>query len=272
MIKNDKVILITGASSGIGKSTAEYFFKNGYKVFGTSRKANYTKKENGSGFLEMIPLDVTNEESAENAINYIVKKMNRIDILINNAGFGIAGAIEDTSIEEAKRQLETNFFGTMRMINKVLPIMRKQMNGRIINLSSVAGVISIPYQSMYSVSKYSIEALTEALRIEVKPFNIKVSMVEPGDTKTGFTDKRMVVKNAKNSIYNKTFTKSVQTMEHDERNGVSPEKVTKVIVKLVNKKNPPIRSAVGFSYKAICFCKKILPARFFEFVVSKIYA
>lgn len=271
------VVLITGASSGIGKGTAEYLKNQGFRVYGTSRKTH--PEDNGqdnaktpdTGFIRTIQLDVCSEESVKNAVDYVIQKEGHIDILINNAGYGIAGSVEDTSLDEAYSQLNTNFFGMLRMCRKVLPHMRKQQNGLIINISSVAGLISIPYQSMYSASKYAIEAVTEAMRIEVEPFGIKVSMVEPGDTRTGFTDKRQFVAAANDPAYEERFTKSINSMIKSEMNGPGPDKVVKAVARIISSKNPPIRITAGFSYKAIVFLKRILPARLVAFAVSKIY-
>lgn len=273
------VVLVTGASSGLGKAIANTLYKMGYRVYGTSRKPieeDYTEiisvSDNNSGFLRMLQLDVCSEESAKKAVEIILKEEGRIDILINNAGFGIAGSVEDTSIEEAYSQLDTNFFGMLRMSRAVLPSMRKNKKGLIINTSSVAGLLSIPYQSMYSASKYAIEAVTEAMRIELKPFGIKVSMVEPGDTHTGFTDKRKYVEASnEGSPYRDRFIKSIKKMEHDELSGPGPQKVVNAVLRIIKSKNPPIRITVGFPYKLVAFLKRILPARFVEFVLSKIY-
>jgi short-subunit dehydrogenase len=180
MNNSSDVVLITGASSGIGQALAYTLMEKGYKVYGTSRgikNEETIKAKNGSGFIKMIPLDVCSEVSVKNAVDYILQRELAIDILVNNAGFGIAGSVEDTSPEEALSQFDTNFFGVLRMIRAVLPKMREQKNGLIINVSSVAGLISVPYQSMYSASKYAVEAMTETLRLEVKPFGIRVSMV-----------------------------------------------------------------------------------------------
>lgn len=270
-----KVVLITGASSGIGQATAYNLMEKGFRVYGTSRKIsaeNTIKAKECSGFLKMIPLDVCSEESVNNCVNYILEREISIDILINNAGFGIAGSVEDTSPEEALKQFDTNFFGSLRMCRAVLPKMREQKNGLIINISSVAGLISVPYQSMYSASKYALEAMTEALRIEVKPFGIKVSMVEPGDTKTGFTDKRQYTRTSLNSVYSKSFTKSIKTMEKDEQDGPPPKLIVDAILKIINSSNPPIRITCGFSYKILVFLKRLLPSRLVEYVLSKVYS
>ncbi|MFL0246599.1 SDR family oxidoreductase [Candidatus Clostridium stratigraminis] len=273
-IQNSKVVLVTGASSGIGQAIALTLMEKGYKVYGTSRSASdesIIKAKEGTGFLKMISLDVCSEDSIEKAIDYILEREITIDILINNAGNGIAGSVEDTTTEEAYYQFNTNFFGVHRMCRAVLPKMREQRSGLIINISSVAGLISIPYQSMYSASKYAIEALTEALRIEVKPFGIKVSMIEPGDTKTGFTAKRLYTKASNSSAYSEKFMKAIKTMEHDEQNGPSPKLLVDAALKIIDSKNPPIRIIGGFSYKVLYLLKRLLPARFVEFVVSKIY-
>lgn len=270
------VVLVTGASSGIGKAIAEYLMKDGCRVYGTSRKPRSVSHDHGgaccdAGFIEMIQLDVCSDVSVNCAVDYVIKKEGHIDILINNAGFGIAGSVEDTSLEEAYSQFNTNFFGMLRMCRKVLPHMRRQHNGLIINISSVAGLISIPYQSMYSASKYAVEAVTEAMRIELKPFGVKVSMVEPGDTRTGFTSSRQFTAASKDSDYKPYFTKSINTMIESEQNGPGPEKVVSAVVRIISMKNPPIRITAGFSYKLIVFLKRILPSRLVEFILSRIY-
>jgi len=273
----NQVILITGASSGIGKATAEFFMKKGYHVYGTSRNAEASENHTYSdalsgGFIDMIPLDVTSDDSVKNAIDIVLAKEGRIDILISNAGIGIAGSVEDTTMDEAKKQFEVNFFGSLRVIRAVLPSMRKQGHGKIIVLSSVAGKISIPYQGHYSASKFALEGITEALRHEVAPFNIKVCLVEPGDTKTGFTGNRIYSENAgENSPYYESFKKSIARMEQDEQNGASPETVARTIYRMAIRKNPPVRTAVGFQYKLILFLQKILPAKIQEIAVRMLY-
>jgi short-subunit dehydrogenase len=272
------VVLLTGASSGIGKVIAETLVKEGYRVYGTSRKANDAGKdkplsESGErmGSLEMIKLDVCSEESAIRAVEYVAGKEGRIDILINNAGFGIAGSVEDTSAEEAKEQFETNFFGVHRMVRCVLPVMRKQNKGLIINVSSVGGLITIPYQSMYCASKRAVEALTESLRMECAQFGVKSVLVEPGDTKTGFTGSRIYAQAARDSVYASECKKAVETMERDEINGKRPETVADVILRILKKKRPPVRKVVGIKYKVLVFIKRLIPSCLEEFIVSKMY-
>ncbi len=276
---NSQVVLLTGASSGIGKATAEWLMERGFHVYGTSRKAAGIKdgqpfqSSPSGGFIEMIPLDVSSEASAENAVRTVLERERRIDVLISNAGMGIAGSIEDTSIQEAETQFDINFFGALRMIRQVLPVMRKQGRGRIIVVSSVAALISIPYQSMYSASKSALEALVEALRHEVAPFGIKACLVEPGDTRTGFTSSRVIAEAAgEDSPYYGRFRKSLGRMEHDEQNGAPPEKVAGVIHGMIMRKNPPIRKAVGLGYKTILILKRLLPSWLVEKLVGMLYA
>ena len=271
-----EVILITGASSGIGKTLANFLMSKGYKVYGTTRQpvtqeAELFQTSQNGGFFRMIQLDVRSDESIRKALEYIIGREGALHVLINNAGYGIAGSVEDTTAAEAQQQFDTNFFGVLRMCNQVVPIMRRQHKGLIINVSSVAGLISIPFQSMYSASKYAVEALTEALRMEVKPFGIRVTMVEPGDTKTGFTANRQAVAAAGDSIYKERFTRSIQEMARSEQNGPEPKTILRVVAKMLRRKNPPIRTVIGGSYKIIAFLKRILPSRCVEFVVSKVY-
>ncbi len=270
------VVLVTGASSGIGKSIAEYLMKNGFKVYGTSRNvpggSGKLIASEGEGFIKMVQLDVCNESSVTEAIKYITDQEGSIDIVINNAGYGIAGSVEDTDPSEAFGQFDTNFFGVHRVCRNVIPIMRARKKGLIINMSSVAGLISIPYQSMYSASKYAMEAMTEAMRIELGQFGIKVSLVEPGDTKTGFTGSRQNVKAAnEDSAYYKKFIKSIETMAKSEMSGPDPLIVAKVVKRIISRKNPPVRKTVGLSYKLIVFLKRLVPSRLLVYIVGKLY-
>ncbi len=267
------VVLITGATSGIGKETAELFAQNGYTVYGTGRKAigeTVNTYPNG-GSLMLIPLDVTDDGSAEACISSVMQKEGRVDILINNAGYGIAGSVEDTSIEEMRSQLETNLFGVHRMVRLVLPIMRQQKCGRIINISSVAGYIPIPYQTFYTVSKYGIEGYSRALSMEVKKFGIKVVLIQPGDTKTGFTKERVTTKTV-SEAYKAKLDSSIARMARDEQNGTDPKITAKTILRMAKRKNPPISVTVGIQYKLIKFAIHLLPERLVGFAVKLLYA
>ena len=266
MSDNSKVILITGASNGIGKTSAEYLTKQGHIVFGTSRYPGSYPEPNDYTMLQM---DVTDIESTQTAINQIIDKEGRIDVLINNAGFGIAGAMENISIGKAKEQFDTNFFGTVRLIKSVLPIMHKQDFGLIINISSIGGLIGLPYQSMYSASKFAIEGLTESLYKELHSTKINVAMVEPGDFKTNFTKKREISKNANQSD---AFQNTLKIIENDEKSGKNPIMIGKLLNKIINKTNPRLRYTVGaFDQKLASFLKRILPNRLFDWIIIKHY-
>jgi short-subunit dehydrogenase len=268
----DKVVLITGASTGIGNACAKYLALKGFKVYGTSRKASIPPKKI-DGF-ELIKMDVNRNESIKAAIDYIIKNDNSIDILINNAGWGISGAIEDTSVEKAKELFETNFFGIHRVIKQVLPHMRKQKNGRIINISSIGGIIGLPYQGFYSSTKFAVEGYSEALRLEVKPFGVKVVIIEPGDIKTSFTGRREKITGLQQkSVYNKYAKRTIKIVEKDEQyGGIQPEKVAYMLYKIINKKNPKVRYKVGsFSQKLFGKLKAIFPDKLIQWILKKYY-
>lgn len=273
------VVLVTGASSGIGKTIAYLLMTMGYRVYGTSRKKMdetvgdvNSEPVKSCGFIKMVQMDVCNEDSVKAAVNYILDREGTIDILINNAGFGIAGSVEDTTAEEALKQFDTNFFGVLRVCRNVIPVMRQNHRGLIINIGSVAGLISIPFQSMYSASKYALEAMSETLRIELKPFGINVTLIEPGDTKTGFTGSRQFTAAAnENSVYTGRFKKSLSVMIKDEMNGPAPDTVAKIVAKVTEMKNPPVRIVAGFKYKVIVFLKRIIPACIVEYFITRIY-
>lgn len=270
------VVIITGASSGIGKAVAEFLMEKGYKVYGTSRKKSdgetVSKSASGNGFIKMLQLDVCSEESVENAVNQVLAAEGRVDVVINNAGMGIAGSIEDTSPEEAFKQFDTNFFGMHRVVRQVLPAMRKQGSGLIVNISSVAAVFPIPYQAMYVACKAAVEGMSGCLRNELRSFGINVTLVEPGDTKTGFTESRVIsAASDENSAYSGFFRKSLGVMIRDEENGPGPIVVAKEVYRVMKRKNPPVRVVVGFKYKVFVFLVRILPAIFKSFVISKMY-
>lgn len=266
MTSDSKVILITGASSGIGKISAEHLSENGHRVYGTSRfPGSYPEPSN----FTMLPMDVTDNETIANTIDQIIKTEKRLDVLINNAGMGIAGDLEHTSIDKAKTQFETNFFGPLRLIKNILPIMRKQDSGMIINISSIGGLIGLPYQNMYSATKFAIEGLTEALYKELYSTNIKVVMVEPGDFKTDFTARRDI---EKESAKSEKFNEVIDVIENDENNGQDPIMIAKLFLKIINSSNPRLRYTVGaFDQKLAAFLKRVLPNRLFDWIIMKHY-
>lgn len=266
-MKTDKmVVVITGSSSGIGYATSKYFLEKGHIVYGLSRR------ETNLEGIKSICCDVTNLEQIKTATDEIIKKEKKIDVLINNAGFGISGSIENQETENIKKQFDVNFLGVVNVTKQVLPIMRKQGFGKLLNTSSVASVIPIPFQSFYSASKSSLDTFAKALRIEVKPFNIQVCNVLVGDTKTGFTGVRQKTDFEKEGVYASTVEKSVKKMERDEQNGKDPITVAKTFYKLSTKKNIPPVKVVGFTYKMLLFIKRFVSERFMLWVVSKLYS
>ncbi len=265
---SEKIILITGASSGFGKSCAEYLSGKGYKVYGTSRKPAA-----GANAWEMIQMDVNEDDSVARGIRRILEKEGRIDVVLNNAGYGIAGSVEDTSTAEMKAQFETNYFGMFRVCREVLPAMRKQKSGYIINVGSIAGSIGVPFQGAYSACKSAVQNLTEVLRMEVKPYGIKVALIDPGDFKTGFTDSRIKTKQSvANTDYMTRFEKALQTMEHDERKGCDPLQLAKLVDKIIHTKSPRLRYMVGPAMEIFAVhLRKFLPSGIFEGIIMSTY-
>lgn len=263
--ESKKIVVITGASSGIGKVAAKYLSNNGYKVYGLARRS-FQEED-----IVSISCDVISKEQVRNAINQIIKTEGRIDILINNAGFGISGSVENQSLEEIESIFKVNFIGAVNVTQEVLKYMRENGCGKIINTSSVASIFPIPFQSFYCATKASLDIWAKALRLEVKRFNIKVCNVLVGDTKTGFTAVRQKSTNDLGSVYEDVVASSVSKMEKDEQNGKDPITVAKVINKLIKKRNIPATKTVGFSYKFLVFLEKILPQSIMLWVVSKLY-
>lgn len=270
---NGKNILVTGATSGIGLASCQLLASKGYRVWGISRSAvAQTMDLQGIHFSQM---DVTEEASVQIAIKRIwAEAMEEtgkgISLVLHCAGMGIGGAAEDTSQLYAEKQMMTNYYGVLR-VNRILsPLMRTQKRSLVLVMGSVAGRIGIPYQSHYSSSKFALEAYVEALRMEGRQFGIYATILEPGDTKTGFTTNRKMVV-PPNSPYAEQAFKAVGKMERDELDGVSPHFVAKSVLKLAGKRNPPIRKVVGTRYKALLFAKRLLPDRMVELILIKMY-
>lgn len=262
---SEKVCVITGGTSGIGKCTAEAMRRKGYAVYELSRRETGVE-----GFVH-IPTDVTKPEMVDAAIAEVLRSEDHIDVLINNAGFGVSGAVEFTETAAAKKQLEVNFFGMVNVCHAVLPVMRQAGHGRIVNLSSVAGVVPIPFQTYYSASKAAINSYTMALANEVNPFGVQVCAVMPGDICTGFTAARE--KNqAGDDVYHGRIARSVAGMEHDEQTGMSPETAGAYIASVATRRSvKPLRS-IGLKYKFFCVLAKLLPVRTLNWLVGLIYA
>lgn len=259
-----RIVLITGATSGIGLAMAELFSARGDKVYAAARRE--AKLPEGVTF---IAADVTDESQAKAAVDAVVSKEGRIDLLVNNAGFGISGAVEFTELTDAKRQLDVNFFGMVNMTKAALPHMRAAGGGRVINVSSVAAVTPIPYQTYYSASKAAINAYTMALANEVRAFGIKVSALMPGDVKTGFTAAR--AKSPEGADVYPALERSVKTMERDEQNGMPPEALARRAWFISTRKSPKPLYSCGFVYCLFCVLAGVLPKRFVNWILSKLY-
>lgn len=257
-----KVVVITGASAGIGRAAAKLFKAEGAEVVCLARRT-------AAGF-ECIPTDVTDKEAVFAAVTKIMLEHGRIDVFVNNAGMGISGAAEDTAADDAKRIFDVNFFGAFNAVKAVVPAMRSGGGGTIINVSSVAAELAIPFQSFYSATKAALSAFGGALRNEVAPFGIKVTSVLPGDVKTEFTSARK--KNAANSpAYGERAERAVAAMERDEQNGMPPEAVARAIVRLASRKRPPVAVAIGGKYKFFLLLNRLLPRRLVSFILGKMY-
>ncbi|HEY0915048.1 MAG TPA: SDR family oxidoreductase [Solimonas sp.] len=267
-----RVVLITGASSGIGKTCAEHLQQRGYRVYGTSRRAAPLTPEPGPG-LRMIAMDVTSEASVRQAVDLVLAREGRIDVVVNNAGWGIAGSVEDTSIAEAQEQLDTNFFGVLRVCQAVLPTLRRQGSGTLVNISSMGGLVAIPFQGLYSASKFAVEGMTESLRMELRPYGVKVAMIEPGDFRTGFTAERRMAAAAAEGPYKHALCTAVTVMEKDEQGGATPEAIAWRLEKIIDAREPKLRYLVGPLAQrfAVGVLKKLLPQRWFERMIAGYY-
>src|SRR5580704_17976127 len=212
-----RIALVTGASSGIGRACAELLAARGLRVYGGSRHP-----EPHAAF-EAVRMDVRDEASVDEAVANIIQCEGRIDVVVNNAGISIVGAVEDTSLEEAKDQFEVNFFGVLRLCRSVLPILRKQRAGYIVNIGSIGGLVAIPYQGLYSASKFALEGLSESLRMETRRFGVHVVLIEPGDHRTAITENRRRTGGSQSSaVYRERFERAIARMAADERNGADP--------------------------------------------------
>lgn len=262
----DKVAVITGGTSGIGLEAARVLADRGCKVYELSRRDAGTDHR-----IVHIQADVTDEGQCHAAVDEIVRREGRIDVLINNAGFGISGAIEFTDTADAQRQFDVNFFGMVRMNRAVLPVMRHQGCGRIISMSSVAAPIAIPFQAYYSASKAAVRTYMLALASEVGPFGIETCAIMPGDISTGFTAARK--KNpAGDDVYQGRISRSVAVMEHDELSGITAADAGAYVAKKALRKKVPPLCTLGGKYKLFVFLTRLLPTRLMTYLVGKIYA
>jgi NAD(P)-dependent dehydrogenase (short-subunit alcohol dehydrogenase family) len=260
------VILITGASSGIGRGAAVELASRGHRVYAASRTATEPPGP-------WIRMDVDDEDSVTAGVDEVVEREGRLDVVVNAAGFGIAGAVEDTSVDEARAQFETNVLGVLRVCRAALPVFRRQGSGLVVNVSSIAGRVSLPFQGFYAASKFALEGLTEALRMEVRPFGVRVVLVEPGDFATGFTDRRRkTAASAESPVYRDRFARAIAAMEKDERGADPPAAVARTIAAIVADPAPRLRYTVGPALqRASPLLKSLLPQSLFERLIVDHY-
>jgi NAD(P)-dependent dehydrogenase (short-subunit alcohol dehydrogenase family) len=271
MEKHEPVVVVTGASSGIGNACATFLAKRGCRVYGTSRNpSSYAKK--ADEFFEMIQMNTTDDQSVAKAVGSVLAKEGHIDVLVCNAGMGISGAVEDSAIEDIKLQMDTNFMGAVRCVKAVLPSFRAEKKGKIVIVGSLAGVIGMPFQAFYSSSKYALEGFVESLRYEVRPFGIEACIIEPGDFRTGFTAARKPATAAGESAYKELYAAAMGVQIHDETAGHDPIEVARLVQRLIEGHGLKVRYTVGPAFeRAAAIIKRLLPAKAFELFYRKYY-
>jgi len=264
-----KVILITGISSGFGKQASELLAGQGHTVYGTVRRDVALNPS-----LTELKLDLTDIDTVRKAVETIIQKEGRLDILINNAGMHTGGPIETSPFENIRLQMDTNFLGMVNLIREVLPVMRKQGGGRIINFSSIGGLMGLPFQAFYSAAKFAVEGFSEALRMEVKQFNIDVVLINPGDfsTSNSANRRKYLVPTDPSDPYNKQYMKTLAIIESDEANGWKPKVLAEKLVKIVECRNPKNRYVIAsLEQKLAVVLKNILPGKLFAIILEDHY-
>jgi len=263
------ICLVTGGTSGIGEAIAEALSDKGHKVYATGRNPKQEKRHDNFLYTKM---DVQSDDSVKACIDEIINKESQIDIVVNCAGLGIAGPIEETHIDDIKNVFETNFYGIVRVCQAVLPYMRKRKSGQIINISSIASEMGLPFRAYYSASKAAVDVFTEALRMELKPFNIKAYIVQPGDFNTNISANRNEVNENTTSPYHATYERVRSLVNEEVGNSGNPKDVGIKIAHLISKNNPGIRYKVGpFMQKIAPKIKKIVPEKLFEKLIMNNY-
>ena len=263
-----KVILITGASSGIGKTTAEFLSDKNFTVYGTSRNPKKIESHDYS----LIHLDVTKPASIASAVDQIIEKEGKIDVLINNAGMGITGSIEDTPTVAMRDIFETNFFGVIEVIKAVLPHMRRRRSGIIINITSIAGYMGLPFRGIYSASKGALDLVTEALRMEVKKFGIQIVTAAPGSVATNIAANRYYTPVFEHSAYKEKYQLNLNVMDSHVDNGIEPIKIAKQVFKIIHLNEPKVHYRVGkYLEKFSITLKRVLPSKIYEKLLMNHY-
>ncbi len=260
-MNENRVALVTGASSGIGRACAALLAARGLRVYAASRTA-------------ALHMDVTDDLSVRAAVDKIVRNEGRLDVVVNNAGIAFAGAVEDTSVEEAKAQFDVNFFGVLRVCRAALPILRQQRSGYIVNIGSIGGLVAIPYQGLYSASKFALEGLTESLRLEAALFGVNVVLIEPGDHRTALTGNRLrTAESQTNPAYRDRCARAIARMAADEQAGAAPEATARLLYRIINRPHPRLRYTVGPApERAAVWLKRLMPYSVVEKVMSRYYS
>jgi len=264
-------IVITGATSGIGKNCAELFSKHGYDVYGTVYGIDMDPEWEKLSY-KLYPCNITNQASVEEFVNWVMKKADKIDVLVNCAGFGFGGGVEDSTTEEVMLQFNVNFFGTHRITRQILPIMRKQRSGKILTISSMASEFGIPFQGFYSASKMALDGMIMALRMESRPYGIQAATINPGDVKSDFTVNRGLAAACKeDGPYYENSMKSIQQMIKDEQNGMDVSEISDLVLKLIRKKRLKPKYLVESKYKILMFMKNFMSNGLVESLLMKYY-
>jgi len=264
-----KVILITGISSGFGQQIAKLLAEKGHTVYGTVRNDSASNDR-----IHCLKMDLTDTDSIKKAVSVVLESEGRIDVLINNAGLHSGGPVETSPIENIKLQMDTNFLGMVHIIREVIPIMRKQGGGTILNFSSIGGLMGLPFQAFYSAGKFAIEGFSEALRMEIKQFSIKVILINPGDFHTSNSANRRnyLAPTGTDDPYQGQFEKTLAVIEKDETNGWNPEVLARKIVKIVECKKPHQRYIIAsFEQKLAVVLKYVLPGKWFRMILEDHY-
>jgi NADP-dependent 3-hydroxy acid dehydrogenase YdfG len=264
-----KTIVVTGGTSGIGLAICSYLASKKHTVFGTGRDID---KPDLPDNINWVKMDVTNVESIKNAINHIIEKTGKIDVLINNAGIGMAGAIEECNMNDVLTMFDTNVYGILRTSKEVLPYMRKQAKGLIINISSIGGLMGLPYRGIYSSTKSSVETISEALSMEVMQFGIKVTIIEPGDFNTTINQNRKIVQPNETSPYFQDFNRIHSIIQEEVSQGEDPLLIGKLVERIIQSNKPRLRYKIGNKTSRLAlFLKAILPDRLFEKLMMQHY-
>jgi NAD(P)-dependent dehydrogenase (short-subunit alcohol dehydrogenase family) len=262
---NCKVVLVTGASSGIGQAIARHLAARGWRVFGTSRQP-----ANGFDAVDMLPMDADDDDSVALAVGAIAEKTGRLDAVVNNAGWALMGPIEDTPMADARAQMETNFFGVLRVCRAALPIMRAQRSGYIVNISSLGGIFGMPFSGIYSASKFAVEGLSESLRLETRRFGIRVVLIEPGDTRSQLPLHRRTAQLVRHaSAYQEIFDRFQAKQAQDEAKAPLPDAVAALVERILRDPRPALRYTAGmWDQRMVAPLKRWLPYGWFERILG----